>query len=82
MPGLSTRELDRLAGLTQGHVSAIENGTRPRVELRTAEAIATVLGISLDWLSSGDGKVPSTRSVRAAVEVARAARSDRDRSAA
>lgn len=73
---LSTRELDRLAGLAVGHTHQIESGAKPRIETRTAESLAKVLGLSLDWLISGDErKAPSSRVVRAAVEAARSKQS-------
>ena len=72
LSGISARELDRLANLAEGHTSLIENGSRPNVEARTAAAIAQVLGVSLDWLVSGEGKAPTERGVKAAVEAARA----------
>jgi transcriptional regulator with XRE-family HTH domain len=75
---LGTRELDRLAGLTEGHTSAIETGTRPNVEVRTATALASVLGVSLDWLANGEGRAPGERSVREAVNAARSTRSSTD----
>lgn len=75
--GITTRELDRLAGLVQGHTSAIEVGTRPRIEVGTAMGLATALGASLDWLLKGEGKAPSTAAVKRAVEAARAARAEK-----
>lgn len=71
--GLGCRELDRLAGLGEGHVSMIETGKRPNIESRIAAALADVLGLSLDWLVRGLGPNPSAKRVRAAVERARAA---------
>ena len=71
--GLSTRELDRLAGITEGHTSLIETGARPNIEARTAASLARVLGVSLDWLVTGAGKEPSERAVRSAVAAARVA---------
>lgn len=71
---LGTRELDRLAGLTEGHTSAIETGNRPNVEARTAAALARVLGVSLDWLVTGTGPTPSERRIKVAVEQARTSR--------
>jgi DNA-binding Xre family transcriptional regulator len=68
---LGTRELDRLAGLTAGHTSAIETGNRPNVEARTAAGLCRVLGVSIDWLVLGDGRAPTERTVRAAVHSAR-----------
>lgn len=72
--GLSARALDRLAGLGEGHVSMIESGRRPRIEAGTAEALARVLGLSLDWLLAGSGKAPRPKAIREAVAAARAAR--------
>jgi len=71
VPDLSAKELDRLAALSPGHTTMIELGYRPRVEARTALALADVLGISLDWLLRGSGRSPSPRTVRAAVARAR-----------
>lgn len=68
---LGCRELDRLAGLAEGHVSMIETGRRPNLEMSTATALVRVLGVSLDWLVSGVGPTPSARSVRMSVEAAR-----------
>lgn len=80
---LGTRELDRLAGLTVGHTSAIESGRRPSIEARTAARLACVLGLSLDWFVNGTGRRPTVRSIRRAVRRARAsARSDADSAAA
>lgn len=69
-PGTSARTVDRLAGLTPGHTSLIEGGLRLNVEARTAEALARVFGVSLDWLISGIGDAPSARRVRAALSKA------------
>lgn len=70
---LSARELDRLAGLHQGHVWAIETGHRPSIESDTAIALARVLGVTLDWLLTGQGDEPIADDVIASVERARAA---------
>lgn len=71
--GLSARELDRLAGLAEGHSSIIEASAKKSLSTQTAQALARVLGLSLDWLIAGDGKPPSERAVRAAVDAARTA---------
>lgn len=68
---LSARELDRLAGIGQGHSALIESGQRPNVEAKTATALARVLGVSLDWLLMGRGRPPSDAAIRAAVAEAR-----------
>lgn len=72
LAGISARELDRLAGLSENHTSLLESVVRD-VRAETAVAVARTLGVSLDWLLVGEGKAPSERSVRAAVEAARAA---------
>lgn len=72
--GITTRELDRLAGLVQGHASAIETGTRTNVESRTAIGLSNALGASLDWLLKGEGKAPSPSAVRRAVAAAKSGR--------
>lgn len=68
---LSSRELDRLAGLCDGHTSLIERGVKPRIELKTAIGLAEVLGLSLDWLALGKGAAPAKDAVIAAVTAAR-----------
>ncbi len=69
---LAARELDRLAGTTEGHASLIESGVVQNVTLETAGKLAGVLGVSLDWLVGGLGKSPTARSVKTAVDNARA----------
>ena len=70
--GMSARELSRLAGLpSHTHVAWIESAPKGAMKVRTAVAIAGVLGCSLDWLLIGRGKAPSSRAVRAAVARAR-----------
>lgn len=70
---LESRELDRLAGRSEGHVSMIETGRRPNPELKTARALADVLGCSIGWLLAGEGEAPGLAEVQAAVARARAA---------
>jgi transcriptional regulator with XRE-family HTH domain len=64
-------DLDALAGLTRGHISAIESGHRTSIEARTAQRIADALGVSLDWLVSGRGETPTQADVKRAVTKAR-----------
>lgn len=75
---VTARELDRLAGETQGHFSLMVDRLRKRtdsdIETETAESYARVLGVSLDWLIRGAGREPSKNRVRAAVEAARASK--------
>ena len=51
--GIGSRELDRLAGLKEGHVAVIE-GRDGALESETALKIAKALGVSLEWLISGN----------------------------
>lgn len=73
LAGLSARELDRLAGQAEGHATVIELRESTAVRTDTADRYARVLGVSLDWLVSGSGDAPTQRSVRLAVDRARAA---------
>lgn len=73
LAGLSSREVDRLAGLTLGHAHLIESGRRPRIEVETAQGLARVFGTSIDWLASGLGTAPSEQQIADAVSRARAA---------
>lgn len=56
--GLGARELDRLAGLKQGHTTIIESRDGD-IETETAAKIAKALGVSLEWLVTGVGDGPS-----------------------
>lgn len=51
--GIGSRELDRLAGLKEGHVAVIE-GRDGALESATALKIAKALDVSLEWLISGE----------------------------
>jgi transcriptional regulator with XRE-family HTH domain len=68
---LSQRDLDRLAGLSEGHVGMIESGRRENLEASTASRIAKVLGMTLEWLIDGTGEGPTPAKVRRAVASAR-----------
>lgn len=71
---ISTRDLDRIAGLKQGVCWSVENSNSGNYEVRTLNALATTLGLSLDFVVRGVGRLPSARKVKAAVAIARAAR--------
>lgn len=66
---VSFRELDRLAGKTQGHAQAIAAGTIVDPRFSTLQAFEDVFGASLDPRMP----MPSPEDVRAAVARARAA---------
>jgi len=56
----SARELDRRAGLAQGHTAVIEATDKKRIEVRTVVRLADALGVSLDWLiRGGPGPAPT-----------------------
>lgn len=69
--GIPLRELDRLAGLSEGHCWLIEDGQRPNLEIRTIEALAKTLGATVGWLASGEGRAPAKTKIAAAVGRAR-----------
>ena len=73
---ITARELDRLACTTEGHASLIESGVVQNITLETAGKLASVLGVSLDWLLSGRGTPPSAASVQMSVDAARNIRSE------
>jgi transcriptional regulator with XRE-family HTH domain len=77
LAGLSARalsELARDAGVGTGsdaHVGMIERGTVKYPRPETLARLAAVLGVSLDWLITGNGDEPTAEQVRAAVDAAR-----------
>lgn len=69
---LSQRGLASLAKLkSDAHIRHIESGLIKSVETHTVQAIARVLGCSLDWLLNGEGDEPTEAAILAAVELAR-----------
>lgn len=67
LAGLHLKELSLLAGLAQGHAGMVERGEMESPSIRTVALLAEVLGLSMDWIVLGRGKVPTARSVIAAV---------------
>lgn len=67
--GISQRKLARLAGLkSEMHVRIIEGGDAAKgIESTTAIALATALGVSLDWLLTGGEPQPSADAIREAI---------------
>lgn len=57
--GVGSRELDRMAGLKEGHTAVIE-GRDGDLEGDTAARLARALNVSLAWLLSGEGDGPAT----------------------
>lgn len=73
--GLKQRALARLAGLkSERHVGLLESGDRDNPELKTLQAIADVLGVSVGWLASGEAPVPTPEGIRKAVAAVESAK--------
>ena len=68
---MSARELSLLARVAHGHVSLLETGERRFPRGETIQRIASVLGVSVEWLLTGDGSEPTAESVASSVSVAR-----------
>lgn len=71
--GLSAREVDRLAGLTENHTRAIETKYDDRAQVSTVGKIAETLGVNASWLAYGEGDAPTKEAVQSAVDKARTA---------
>lgn len=70
---ISARELDRLAGLAEGHTALLEAGKKNDIEMRTAKKLKSALGVTLDWLVIGEGDPPTTEHILSSVKAAQAA---------
>lgn len=57
--GLNQREASKAAGLAPGHVGTIERGEVASVSTKTAQSLANALGVSWQWLLTGDGDGPT-----------------------
>lgn len=69
--GISQRHLARLAGLkSERHIGLIESGERDTLTTDTLAKVATALGCTIGWLMAGEGRAPSVKRVRAAIEAA------------
>lgn len=70
--GLSARELSRFAGLTKSHINLFEvEESRTRLSGAALLGLSDVLGVSMEWLVDGRGKMPSARALVAAAKRAR-----------
>lgn len=64
--GLTCAQVAELTGLNRTVVWSVETRTgEPSVA--TARTLASLYGVTVGWLLNGEGRVPSARSVRAAV---------------
>lgn len=72
--GLSQRGLARAAGLpSERHIGFLESGERDNPELKTLQAIACALGVTVGWLADGDQPEPKPEQVKRASKRAFAA---------
>lgn len=71
--GMSARVLSELAGLRPSHFTLLESGERPHPSAETVVRIARILGTSVEWLVTGEGRAPTQREVYAATSAARSA---------
>lgn len=60
--------LSKVAHLAGGHVGLIESGEIETPDLKTLTKLASVLGVSVEWLLFGSGTEPRPRTVRRAWE--------------
>lgn len=65
--GLSRSALSQLAGLAQTHVGLIERKAEANPQVSTLTSLSRVLGVSIDWLATGEGVGPTEDAVREAV---------------
>ena len=69
---ISTKEVDKLAGLTAGVTWSLEDSDSNNAQTKTLTPIAEIFGVSLDYLIRGDGLEPSREELDAAIALARA----------
>ena len=67
---VSAREFGRLVGISGTQIRNIETA-RKALGLSTAQHIAAVIGVSIDWLLSGAGRAPTARAVKRRFDAAR-----------
>lgn len=53
--GMGQRSLARASGVSQGHISHAESGKRVELGPTVLSALADALGVSVDWLLTGEG---------------------------
>jgi len=68
--GLSSREVDALAGLQACHTRSVVTGTIANPRVHTLKKIGAVFGAA-NWLVTGEGGRPSKAAIVAAVTRAR-----------
>lgn len=68
--GLSQVKLAKLAGIDQTTISLIETGHTPNATARVLSALAQLLGVSVDYLVSGEKKPDKTMLRQEIIELA------------
>jgi transcriptional regulator with XRE-family HTH domain len=71
---LSQQALAHLAGVAPSYLCQVEGGRRGELSVAHLARVASVLGLSFDWLITGRGEPPSMRELCAAVARAEAAK--------
>lgn len=71
--GITAYALSKLCQLSTSHVSMIERGLRPKLEIETVIRIARALESTTDWILTGAGEPPAYMREPKAVEEAGAA---------
>jgi transcriptional regulator with XRE-family HTH domain len=57
--GMSVNALELAADMARGHLANVLSGRRLDISSSTALRLARALGVTLDWLVSGEGAMPS-----------------------
>lgn len=64
--GLSARRLGVAARLPSNrHIGFLESGQHENPALKTLQALAGALGVTVGWLANGEGRKPAAKRVRA-----------------
>lgn len=71
---LSQQALAHLAGVAPSYLCQVEGGRRGELSVAHLARVASVLGLSFDWLITGRGEPPSMRELCAAVARAEASK--------
>lgn len=79
LAGISSSELDLLAGLSRSYARQIEGATKSNPTIQTLRSIATVFGCSLGYLGDGEGRAPPKEAVLKAIARARKRQAAREK---
>jgi DNA-binding XRE family transcriptional regulator len=67
LAGLTYRELADLVGVCYSTLVHIEHGRSQTPRVDVVVGVARALGVTIEWLTLGEGKAPRARKVKAAV---------------